>query len=68
MTLEEAREAHKTGFPDVFNGWADMVLTNNMLLTLQIILYKNLRMTIGLKEMKQVIIGKIITMSLANSI
>ena len=22
MTLEEAREAHKTGFPDVFNGWA----------------------------------------------
>lgn len=22
MTLEEAREAHKNGFPDVFNGWA----------------------------------------------
>jgi hypothetical protein len=22
MTLDEAREAHKNGFPDVFNGWA----------------------------------------------
>jgi len=22
MTLDEAREAHKNGFPDIFNGWA----------------------------------------------
>ena len=22
MTLEEAKEAHKNGFPDIFNGWA----------------------------------------------
>ena len=62
MTLEEAKEAHKNGFPDIFNGWARYGAYKQYANNSVDNFIQDFKMTIGLKEIKKVIIGKIIIM------
>ena len=68
MTLEEARVAHKNGFPDVFNGWArygayKQYANNSVDNFIQV-----LKTITEVKEIKQVTIGKNIIMNLVQTI